>query len=251
MGPKVGYPLAALRGGLIMHQVHLHGELARFGGPYKLHITTPSEAARALCAQMPELRRAVVAGHFRVFVERGPMGFDVGESELHWKMTDGLAVHIIPVLSGAGKGKGGPLKIIAGIALIALAIVTGGAAAAAAASAASASGGAAAGAAAAAAAGSGMGLTAFSIAGISVTYANIAMMGVSMALTGLSSMLTPSPKMQNYGGMEAADKRQSFLFNNNPGQQVEQGHCVPVVYGWARVGSIPVSQGVRAEEFAG
>jgi len=94
----------------------------------------------------------------------------------------------------------------------------------------------------------GMGATAFSVAGMSITYGSIAMSGLIMALGGVSQMLASTPQQtSSYSNRESADDRPSFLFNGAR-NTVEQGNPVAVLYGKMRVGGTIVSAGIEVEQ---
>lgn len=91
----------------------------------------------------------------------------------------------------------------------------------------------------------GMGGSAFAVAGATVTWGNIAMLGAAVALSGVSSMLAPSPTGSTVGA--GAEQRASFLFNGATNVN-EQGGPVPLVFGRFRVGSTRISVDVTTEE---
>lgn len=214
--------------------VHLHGHLAAaFGaGPHRFAIATAAEALRALAAAFPGFLAALKTGSYRLirgaFGQAGEAGEgkaggrDLDESMLGMAQA-GRDLHIVPVPAGAKRG--GAAKIILGVALVAVAIW-------------------------AAPAGTGLlganlGAEAFSVFGASISYGNLAMLGVTMTLQGASAMLSPQPKAASF---ETADRRASFLFNG-PVTSVEQGGAVPVVYGSRmRVGGTVISAALAVED---
>jgi predicted phage tail protein len=205
--------------------IRLHGDLARFGGPFHLHVDTVGEAVRALCTQLRGLRAAIAAGSFRVI--RGPQGSGLvmGEADLPMRLGRARELHVVPVPHGRGRGAG---KIILGAVLIAAAFVF----------------------APAAAAGAGFlgaNLGATAIAGLGITYGNIAMFGVSMLFSGIAQMMSPTPKAPK--PFEPADRRPSFLFEQ-PVNVSSQGSVIPLVYGRFRVGSVVVSASLETEDYA-
>lgn len=208
-------------------EVHLHGSAARrFGGPYRLDAATPIEAIRGIAAQVPGFWNAITTGVWRI--SRGAL-----ENEGMFADALGLQfgrcreIHVVPAAEGAGKGGIG--KIVIGVAIAAAAIIaapaTGGGSLAAGAAASGAAGG--------AAAATGLGATAFTVLGSSVTFGQIALFGGLMALGGLSQLLTPTPQVD---AGQAADPRQSFLFGDTSNVS-EEGFAIPLPYGRVRVGS--------------
>lgn len=217
-----------------MRTIHLYGPLAEeFGPQYHLDVATAAEAVRALTVvlgrRFAEILREgewhVVAGSELEGGEDfgGPdlLGFGLGARDLH----------LCPAISGS---KSGFFQAVLGVAMLAAAfylappLVTG----------------------TGPIAGSlgGMGAEAFSIAGMSMTYGNLAMSGLIMSLGGLSQMLTSTPQQaSSYSTREAAEDRPSFLFNGAR-NTVEQGNPVAVVYGRFRVGGTIISAGLEVEQ---
>lgn len=72
-------------------------------------------------------------------------------------------------------------------------------------------------------------------------------MGISMAIGGVASMLSPTPNINNYGDRESPDERPSFLFDG-PVNTIEQGGPVPIAYGRVMVGSTVVSSAIQVED---
>lgn len=79
---------------------------------------------------------------------------------------------------------------------------------------------------------------------LGASYGSIAMFGLTMALTGVSQMLSPQPKAST-----PADANPSYLFSG-PANAVEQGGPVPLIYGRMRVGSTVISSAIDNEIIA-
>ena len=223
--------------------IHLHGAAAiEFGGPYRFECDTPREAFRALFRLKPGFAKFVTPADWRIV--RGPLGkgLDTDESMLGLRFGNVTEMHMIPVISGAGRGKGIG-KIVAGVAIavaaVVLAIPSGGASIAAAG-----------GAAAAAAAGAGgalavgLGTTAF----LGITYGSILMTGIAMALGGVAQLLAPNPKVGGYSDNDHPENRPSALFSG-PVNTSAEGSVVPIVYGKrVRCGSVVGAAGIYVED---
>lgn len=197
-----------------MVTIKLLGELGRrFGRQFQLAVKTPAEAIRALCLQIPEMRQYLLESgekgiNWRVVTEH-PDGLD--EDQLLWPMSKRM------VLAPQPAGRGATGKIIAGVALIAFAIVTAG-------------GG---------VFGLGLGFgfsTAFSIGAI----------GAAMVFGGVAELLTPTPKMPNVKGFNGVgsgrnreEQLNSFTFDKSNANTM-QGEVVPVLYGERIVGNLPI-----------
>jgi predicted phage tail protein len=158
----------------MMRTIHLHGKLKKqFGAKHRFDVATAAEALRALNCNYPgEFVRALQDGCFRVV--RGdhrtgmPLSIDL-VNDLKLGRAD---LHIVPVALGAANGKGAT-KVILGAALIGGAIFMSGGTLAAPLSM--------------------MGQPA--IAGIGVTWGNIAAVGLGLTLAGASTLLAkPIPQ---------------------------------------------------------
>jgi len=195
-----------------MTAIYLHGAAAQFGGPFHLDVRSPAEAFLALCRQKKGFKEFMSRADFRII--KGPtksavvQGRDCGEEELPIGFGRVAEMHVIPVMSGAGKGKGIG-KIVAGVAILALSIVTAGGALGAFG---------ALGAAAAAGASS-----------LGISAASIALAGVSLVLGGVSQMLAGNPKAPKVDTREDSTQRTNTLFSG-PVNVGELGQTRPVVY---------------------
>lgn len=224
-----------------MNKVYLHGKMRKKYGPcFELSIKNPAEAVHALGLMMPEFKEDIRKGSWRII--RGPMkgGRALGPYEIGINLPGEMHLVAAPV---GGKKMGGA-KIILGVFLIAAAVFFAPAAAGAGATTAGAeAGGAAAGATAAGvhgAAAGGMAATAFTMPIFgSITYSQIAMFGASMMMTGISQLLSPTPKSHS---SSAADTKPSYLFNGQIGA-ADQGGAVPLIIGRMRVPGTVISLG--------
>lgn len=71
--------------------------------------------------------------------------------------------------------------------------------------------------------------------------------GLALTFSGVATMLTPTPKVQNYDSRQSPDTRASFLFNG-PTNKNTEGSAIPIVYGRMRVGSVVISAGINVEQ---
>lgn len=206
-----------------MRTVHLYGRLGEeFGRRFELKVDSVAEAARALEANFPgRFYEAIRNGAYHLV--RGQShddGETLDESLLGFRYGAG-DFHIVPVVAGSGGNTKGIITIVIGVVIIAAALVlTAGAAA--------------------------PGLLAlsapaFTIFGATVSIGQLALLGVAMTLSGVSTLLTPTPKAPKFKGSE---KKENFFFNG-PINVAVQGGPVPVVYGRARIGSTVVSGGTE------
>jgi predicted phage tail protein len=192
----------------MLRRIKLYGPLAKFIGKrvLKADVASAAEAVRFLLANWPELEKHMADQHYRVSVG----DYDLALDELHHPAGQ-QEIKIVPVVAGAGAVG----RILAGVALVALTIVTGG------------FGGAAIGL-------FGAGTVAVGTLAVGV--------GASLILGGVAELLTPVPKAAI--GMEGeADPRKSYSFSGI--QNVSrQGVPVPVIYGETIVGSVVISAAI-------
>jgi predicted phage tail protein len=204
-----------------MVTIRLLGEAGRlYGRRFQLAVKTPAEALRALCLQIPGLRQYLLESGekgiaWRVVTDHAE-GLD--EDQMLWPMSKRMVLAPLP----AGRGATG--KIIAGVALVALAIVTAGAT--------------------------------IGLLGLAAPFAFapvLGTIGLSLIFGGVAELLTPTPKMPNVkgglgsglGGSSATSGRSqeeqlnSFAFDKSNANTV-QGDVVPVLYGERIIGALPV-----------
>jgi len=188
-----------------MVTIRLLGEAGRrYGRLFHLAVRSAAEAVRALCVQIPGLRQYLIesAEHgiaWRVVTE-DPLG--LAEDELDWPCSKRI------VLAPQPAGKGAVGRIIAGVALVALAIF--------------------------------VPIVAFGVA-LNTT---IGAIGASLIFGGVAQLLTPTPKMPGVGNIggsitEREDQQKSALFDKS-NANTAQGDVVPVLYGERLVGTLPV-----------
>ena len=205
--------------------IKVYGKLAQHLGQrsFKAAVKTPAEAIRFLLANFPDLRGVMSEGDYKVTVGRSALQIGEHPEQLHLPSASFEAIRIVPVVTGAGSGAG---QILAGVGLIAAAILLGPAA-----------GG---------FLGLGAGLGGSVVTG-SVAVA-IGSVGTALVLGGVSQLLTPTSTITQ-GTDSANDPRRSYSFSGI--QNVSrQGIPVPVIYGEVFTGSIVVSAGINTEEVA-
>lgn len=216
-----------------MVTIRLLGEAGRrYGRRFQLAVKTPAEAVRALCLQIPGLRQYLL--------ESGEKGVDwrvvtdhaegLEDEQLLWPMSKRMVLAPLPA------GRGGVGKIIAGVALVAFAILV-----------------------------PGLGAAAATIFGtqFGAISLGIGAIGLSLIFGGVADLLTPTPKMPNVrgglgsgvGGSSATSGRSreeqlnSFAFDKSNANTV-QGEVVPVLYGERIIGALPVlSFGLELQNF--
>jgi predicted phage tail protein len=199
----------------MLREIRVYGRLAKFLGRrvFRADVANAAEAVRFLLANFPQLERHMTDQHYRVSVG----SYDLATDELH-DPAGQQQIKIVPVLAGAGAVG----RIIAGVALIALTIATGG------------FGGAAIGL-------FGTGTLALGTVGMAI--------GASLVLGGVAQLLTPVPQMPT-GANTEQDPRKSYSFSGIQ-QTSRQGVPVPIVYGETLVGSVVISAGIDTVQVNG
>jgi predicted phage tail protein len=231
-----------------MKKVVLRGELGKqFGRVHHFDLNTPAEAIRALCANFEGFQQALVTAAERgvgYIVQVGKLAIEELD-EIHNPTGQSEEISITPVLAGAGGGTG---KILAGVALVAFAILAapiGGGFLGLGAGAFGSTTGAALG-------GFTLGAAASSAVGF---------IGVSMILAGTAQLLSPQPadlpgltgatgargNSFDPANNDPADNRSSYIYNGAV-NLTAQGNPVPICYGRMRVGSVVVSAGVSTTD---
>jgi len=191
----------------MLRKIKLYGKLAKFVGHRILEadVATAAEAVRFLVANWPELERHMADQHYRVSVGT----YDLDLEELH-DPAGQQEIKIVPVMAGAGATG----RIIAGVALIAFALLFAPGA---------------------------------PLAGGLLTLGSQAVpiiigVGVSLVLGGVAQLLTPTPRIPT-GPDTQNDPRKSYSFSGIQNTS-RQGVPVPIVYGETIVGSVVISAGI-------
>jgi len=198
----------------MLRKIRVYGKLAKFLGQrtFEAAVDSAAEAVRFLVANFPGLERHMAEQHYRVSVGT----YDLGEDELA-DPAGQQTIKIVPVLAGAGAVG----KIIAGVALIALSFAL---------------------------PGSTIGLLGLGKIGLTAFAAPVLAIGTSLALSGVSQLLTPTPTLSGPGSATGttaneADPRESFSFNGVQ-NTARAGTPLPIVYGEVIVGSVIGSVGI-------
>ena len=205
----------------MLRTVKVYGHLAEHCGQsvFEALVRVPADATKFLLCNFPELRSLMRDGYYKVAVGKFDLQLADHPEQLHYPMAADDVVKVIPVVSGAGgRGLG---AILAGAALIGVAIASGGAGFAFGAKGVGFIGAGAAPSALAAAAGN---------------------LGLALTLGGIATMITPVPKPPELGGEGQGGFAFSGLQNTS-----QEGIPVPVVYGEMIVGSVVLSTKLVAD----
>jgi predicted phage tail protein len=217
-----------------MKVVKVYGPLRKYLGQCRFEFVadTPAQAMKALCVNFPGLAQWLLDREAEGMAFRVTRGRDKITNEapeglvLPWSEREVFIT--APVIVGAGRGVG---QILAGVGLVAFAILTAGA-----------------GAAVLGIAGAGGGIFAGSFT-LGIVAANaIAGIGVSLILGGVAQLISPMPSLGFNSGKEAA-RLESFSFSGIVNTS-KQGMAIPICYGRAFVGSAVISSGLDVDQVA-
>ena len=199
----------------MLRKLKLYGELAEFIGhkEFEVKVNSISQAVSFLVCNFPKSEAYIAERSYKVLVG----DYEVGEDELAHPIGQS-DLHIVPVIAGAG---GGTRKLILGAALIGGAILTGGTSLA-------------------------FTSSGFAAAGGGFSFAALAgNVGIGLALTGVSEMLTPTPKPVDFSSEQ--DPRLSFQFSGIQNTS-RAGTPVPIVYGEIFTGSVVISAAIDTNQ---
>ena len=209
-----------------MKVVKVYGALRKLLGQcrFELDVVTPGQAVKALCVNFPQLEQWLIDSEkkgvgYRVTVGKqrateediSPLLLPFGEREVF---------SITPVIAGAGEGPG---RILAGVVLIAAAVVIAPMAAAG-----------------AGFLGMGAAAASFGTLAIGAVSATLGMLGIGLVLQGVAQIISPTPGPQD---SEEAKQLESFSFSGIV-NTTRQGVPVPIVLGRAYAGSVVISTGL-------
>lgn len=217
-----------------MKVVKVYGALRKRLGQcrFELEAATPAQAIKALCVNFPGLDKWLIDSEkdgvgYRVTIGKERVTEDLNALVMPWSEREVFS--ITPVIAGAGRGLG---AILAGVALITVAVLAPVAGFSAAAGGFTATGAAAATGASAA--------TAF--AGAAAAFAgNI---GIGLVFFGIAQSISPQPQPSQ---LDESVQLESFTFSNVVNTS-KQGLPVPIAYGRVFVGSAIISSGLDVDE---
>ena len=202
----------------MLSKIKVYGRLARFLGErtFEAEISSPTDAFKFLLANFPSLESHMMEQNYCVKVG----DYEINETELDIP-TGSQEIRIVPVIMGARRGLG---RFLLGAVLIGVAVF-----------------------APAAGLGLGPGTSAFMFGttGGGALAAAAGNLGIYLALSGVSQMISPTEEL---GG--ASDDPASFTFNGIQ-NTIRAGVAIPVVYGEIFTGSLVISGGIDTDDFSG
>ena len=195
----------------MLRKVKLYGELADFIGHKELDavINCTADAIRFLITNFEGLEAHMADRHYQVLVD----DYEIGEEDIHNPIGKSN-LSIVPVIAGAGGGLG---KTLLGVALIGLSFASGGGFAA-------------------------LSAKTFELGAIGSFAMNA---GIGLTLVGVSEMLFPLPKPQDFNNEE--DPRISFSFSGVQNTS-RAGTSHPIAYGEIVTGSVVISAGIDTNQ---
>jgi predicted phage tail protein len=193
-----------------MREIRIYGALAKFlkRRVFRAEVASAAEAVRFLIANFPQIEKHIADQHYRVSLGQR----DLDLEEIH-DPAGQQVIKIIPVVTGAGAAG----KIIAGVALIALASV--------------------------------VSLGTLTIGATAIALNSVAFgLGASLVLGGVAQLLTPTPTTPT-GQNSDQDPRKSYSFSGIQNTS-KMGTPVPICYGETLVGSVVISAGIDIAQVA-
>ena len=218
-----------------MKVVKVYGALRKRLGQcrFEFDVATPAQAIKALCVNFPGLDKWLIDSEkdgvgYRVAVSK-EKATEENVAPLLMPFSDREVFSITPVVAGAGRGVG---TILAGAALIGIAIVSSGAGLF---------------------AGGSIGFGSTAAAGAATLGGSLAVaagnIGIALVLGGIAQALSPQPeptRLESGRGREAA-QLESFSISNVVNTS-RQGMPVPIAYGRVFVGSAVLSSGLDVDQ---
>ena len=203
----------------MLRKLKLYGELAEFVGhkEFEIQVDSLGKAVSFLVNNFPQVEKYMNPQYYQVKVGN----YAVDKEEIHHPIGQ-EDIHIVPVISGAGSGTG---KVLLGAALIAGAFIINPALSFSFKS----------------------GVTGFgALSGVSGAITKAAVyLGGALVLQGVSEMLFPLPKPQEFKSEQ--DPQLSFSFSGTQNTS-RAGTPVPIVYGEIVTGSVVISGAIDTQQ---
>ena len=187
-----------------LRKIKLYGQLAKFVGERVLEadVSSAAQAVRFLCVNFKGIEKHMADQYYKVSAG----SWEIEKDELHYP-TGQSEISIVPVVGGAGGNVG---RTILGAALIAAAVFVPG------------------------------GIASTGFANATFVAKTVFGIGATLALSGISGLLTPVPTVPD----NEQDPRRSFSFSGIQNTS-RAGVAVPVVYGTeVLVGSVVISAAI-------
>ena len=202
----------------MLRKLKLYGELAKFVGhkEFEIQVDSLAKAVSFLVNNFPQVEKYMNPQYYQVKVGN----YAVNQEEIHHPIGQ-EDIHIVPVITGAGRGVG---KILLGAALIASAFFVPQALGM---------------------KGLSLGAKGFGFAKAGMLAKSMVYLGASLVLSGVSDMLFPLPKPKEFNSEQ--DPQLSFSFSGTQNTS-RAGTPVPIVYGEIITGSVVISGAVDTQQ---
>ncbi len=196
----------------MLRKLKLYGELAEFVGhkEFEIQVDSLAKAVSFLVNNFPQIEKYMNPQYYQVKVGN----YAVDQEEIHHPIGQ-EDIHIVPVISGAGRGGLG--KVLLGAALIAGAFMLGPAGF----------------------------MTAEKLTTGVILAKSAVYLGASLVLSGVSEMLFPMPKPKEFKSEQ--DPQLSFSFSGTQNTS-RAGTPVPIVYGEIVTGSVVISGAIDTQQ---
>ena len=196
----------------MLRKLKLYGELAEFVGhkEFEIQVDSLAKAVSFLVNNFPQIEKYMNPQYYQVKVGN----YAVDKDEIHHPIGQ-EDIHIVPVISGAGRGGLG--KVLLGAALIAGAFMLGPAGF----------------------------MTAEKLTTGVILAKSAVYLGASLVLSGVSEMLFPMPKPKEFKSEQ--DPQLSFSFSGTQNTS-RAGTPVPIVYGEIITGSVVISGAIDTQQ---
>ena len=193
----------------MLRKVKLYGQLAEFIGhkEFEVQVANVSQAVSFLIYNFPQLEAYMNPKYYQVKIGN----YYIGQSELSYPIGQ-EDIHIIPVISGAGRGLG---QILLGAVLIGFAFA------------------------------GGAGFFGAAFAKNAGLFAFTKKIGFALMIGGASQLLFPVPEPEKFESEE--DPKLSFSFSGVQNTS-RAGTPVPIVYGEIMTGSVVISAAIDTNQ---
>lgn len=96
--------------------IKFYGNLKQYGDKYKINSDTAAEALNCLYAQIKGLKQEIMAGYFRVRINKKDITEDTVQFGLQSTLPQDAVIHVVPIV--AGSKNGGLFQVLAGAVLV-------------------------------------------------------------------------------------------------------------------------------------
>lgn len=210
----------------MLRDIYLYGPLeSQFGHHHRFAVDSVAEAVRAIQCHHEDFYSTLKHGSYHLVRGEIDGGDYIGIDALNMRLGQ-KPIHIIPIVTGGKGDTKGIVTAVAGLALVATAVILSGGTLA------------------------GLAGTALTLpAGLgSITYGQLALMGGLLALSGVYQVVAPQVQVDKY---DRDEQPRSYLFNG-PTNRTEEGGPFTVIFGGPiEVGSVTGSIGINERQLKG